>query len=805
MRHLRAQCSILTVATVILLSSSAAVAQVSPGSSAQPEAPETAAPSSASANAAPTAAEGEIVVTAQRRTERLQDVPISASVTSGLSLQRSNTLDLQSLAVGTPAVHISTAPVSDFISIRGVGSSLNLGFEQSVATFVDGIYRGRSRSTRAALFDAERVEVLKGPQTTFFGNNAIAGAFNITTRKPGNTLEANSLAFYAPATNEYIVEAGVTVPVSQTLSFRLAGRASGMNGYIYNDVLGEKGPRQRDEIGRISARWKPTDTIETNARFDIGRSRDSNTWLAQALDCPPQPVFGAAKGACARYLAASGGTVDDKLDGHTADNPSFFNYDYYEAAQTTSVGIGTHSLTFTTGYSQHKYDLLNDVIPAPASKGGSVIPGQSQVIPARFIERYHQFSQEVRFQSAQNQPIEYMIGGYYAHDDLNIAGYQGFFQAPLGATVPAFYTAASPIAARVFNTQTSETKSIFGSATARIGGSLRINLGARYSIVDKNAHRSVEQGIAGAQPGPDNFIPGPAAAQAFLLPSLGFNVGDFAYTKRTDKKFLPAASVQLDLVRDVMAYASYAKGFKAGGFSAFSSNSIFNPERVDAYELGVKSQLFDRKLSLSLALFLSDYSDLQETTTIQLANGSQVQIVGNVAKSRSKGIELGARFRAAQGLTFSTELAYLDARYTDYVGAPCTTLQALQRSAPCTQDLSGQPRAFAPKYSGSFSADYDAALGSRYRLRANATVFYTSRFFQQPVADPFLSQAPYAKVDGRIGVATRDDRWELAVVGKNLTNERTASFRQSIPTSPGSIEALADPLRSIGLQLSWKY
>lgn len=183
-----------------VIAASSALAQVGP----EQPASEAAAPEAGASDD-----DGAIVVTAQRRAQRLQDIPVSVSVTTGEALQQANLLNLESLSARLPSVRISPAPVSDFIAVRGVGSSLNFGFEQSVGTFVDGIYRGRSRSTRAAMFDVERVEVLRGPQTTFFGNNAIAGAFNITTRRPSRDFETNALAFYAPDTREYTLEAGV--------------------------------------------------------------------------------------------------------------------------------------------------------------------------------------------------------------------------------------------------------------------------------------------------------------------------------------------------------------------------------------------------------------------------------------------------------------------------------------------------------------------------------------------------------------------------------------------------------------------
>ena len=758
--------------------------------------------SAAPADAA--AVTSEVVVTAQRREQRLKDVPISAVVTTGRQLERANLLDLTSVAVRTPAVHISTSPSSDFVVIRGVGSSLNNGFEQSVSTFVDGLYRGRSRSTRAALFDVERVEILKGPQTTFFGSNAIAGAFNITTRKPGRDLEANASAFYGPATDEYNLEAGLGAPLSDSLSVRIAGRASGGGSYLENESRRIAEPDFDQRVGRISLRWQPSSSLETNLRLDVGRQRDKGVNAVQLLHCPADPaIFGAPRGLCGRYLAASGGRVDDTLNGRTASNPSAFNFDFLEAEHSTSIELGWATLIATTGYFEQDYALITDSVPVPPRLGGSVTSANA-VGPSNFMEDFEQFSQELRLQSPSGARLEYMVGAYYSDSLLRLDQYQGLYFTGLGALAPAFYTAATPIAFHITNRESAETVSAFGSATYHVSSDIRLNLGLRYSVVKKRASRFVELGVGGDLPSKTSFLAGPEAAQAILIPGAGLDRPNYADTDRTDKRLMPTVSVQYDLTPDVMAYASYTRGFKAGGFSAYSSNSTFGPETVDAYELGFKSRFLERRASLDVALFWSDYADLQESTTVIISTGAVRQQVGNVAGSRARGVEIGASLRPVEGLVLSADLAYLDAKYTDYPNAPCTARQALSRT-PCVQDMSGRRRAFAPEFSGNVTGAYERMITDSLRLRLDTSVYFTSRYYLQPVGDPLLSQSAFAKVDMRIGIGSGDRRWEVAVVGKNLSNCRTRSFMQNTPTSPGTFQVLEDPSRSIAAQLSIRF
>ena len=747
----------------------------------------------------------EIVVTAQGRKQNLQDVPVSATVTSGEALMSASISNLEALSARLPNFKIATAPVSDFVTIRGVGSSLNLGFEQSVGTFVDGIYRGRSRTTRAALFDVERVEVLKGPQTTFFGNNTIAGALNIASRKPGKDFEANAVASYVFETNAYLLEAGVSVPLTDRLAVRIAGRQSGQDGYIDNDYLGEKGPDLNEKVGRLSLAWDPADFVEVEARIDAGRSRNTSLFHGELLQCPAPAAFGGANGLCAAFLGASGGSVDDKLDYHSTSNPSFLDYDFVEAASTIRFHAGDYTLSLITGYFHHDYALLTDPTPIPADFGGSVV-GTDYTTAIRVDEKYEQFSQELRFASPEDRLISFQTGLYYQHGKLDIDFFQAVQFAPLFALTGGVVAPGTPISARVQASERSDSFSGFGAATINATPDLRINLSGRYVLVDKHDSRSATAGAFTGVPSASNFTLVPASVQDLLITRSGVDTGGFSDPYRSNSRFLPSAGVQYDVAPGVMTYATYSRGFKAGGFSLGSSNSSFGPETVNAFEAGVKSYLFDRKMTLNIAAFHSRYKGLQETSTILLPGGAVTrQIVDNVGTSVAKGVEVNSTFRVTPELTFAADVAYLSSKYTDYPNGPCTTLQAATTAGACVQDLSGRPRAFAPEFSGNVSATYRRDVSGGLTLTINPTVYFTSRFYQQPTADPRLAQPGYAKVDARIALGSSDGRWTVALIGKNLTDKITASYRQIVVGAPGSIDALPDPPRTFGLQFSFNY
>ncbi|PBN41840.1 TonB-dependent receptor [Sphingobium sp. D43FB] len=738
----------------------------------------------------------EIVVTAQRREQRLQDVPLSVSVVSGEALQRGGLTSLEDIGARLPAVRIAQAVLADLINVRGVGSGNNPGFEQSVATFVDGVYRARSRSTRAALFDIDRLEVLKGPQTTFFGANAIAGAFNISTRKPGQTFSYNALTSYDFVTDEHIIEGGLTVPLSETLSMRAAARLMGGKGYVETPT--GRGPNNDTLQGRLSLRWEPVSAFTSDLRIEGSRSRTKNAFPFEIIGCaPPVPFPLIATSTCARALAANGGSVDDKLNFHSSSPYSFANYDFGEAAWTNSVDLGSATLTSTTSYFEHKY--AGRLHYAPLTFVSPVQPGLDG-FPAQSTEKYHQFSQELRFQSAGGGAWEYMFGGYYSRSKIDYASYFGFFFSAFGA-IPAAAAlgtnASTPLTGELANIQRDDTLSAFASATIRPVEHLRINLGARYSSIRKRASRVSGTGTS-INADPDTYQPFASDLQAVFFRILGSEGGQYARPRRRDSDFMPSIGLQYDLAPSLMAYASYTKGFKAGGYAYTSRTNDFEPETVNAYEFGLKGTLFDRRLTFAADVFRMDYNDLQESTVVFIS-GSPVSLVQNAAQSRSQGAEFNATFRLSRALSLSTDLTYLDSAYKNYPAGACTLIGV---ATGCqSQNLTGKRRAFSPKYSGNVALNVTIPVGDN-EVRLSPSVYFTTAYFQSATADPLLEQEGYAKADVRLAFGPTDKRWEIALIGKNLTDKTTAGFRQGITGTNGTILAMPEPPRTIGVQFT---
>ena len=547
------------------------------------------------------------MVTAQRRAVRLQSVPISVSVATGEALQQQNVRTLEDLSARVPNFRIAAATLADQLHVRGTGSGYNTGFEQSVATFIDGVYRSRSRASRLALFDIDRVEVLKGPQTTFFGANAIAGALSITTRKPGDELQANATALYAPADGEYNLEAGISAPLTSNLAVRLVGRWSGMDGYAYDDRYGSKGPHLNDLQTRGSAVWKPTNRLTITARVDLARLKDDGTFLSELIGCPPSGV--AATGQCARNLALIP-NLDSTINYHSSvSEPGGLRLNLEEEEVTGRLDLGPVTLNSVTSYQHQRANAFYEIGPYPAP---SPI-GTPDYLPSYSGENFSQFSQELRVESDPLRRLNYMLGAYYEHQNLFNPLLIGNFVAPFGALVPSggLYNATTPISALYFTDQHSDTWSGFGSATYEIVTGLKLTGSLRYTTVEKQATRGAALGSLPMflNPTPAAFVPGPASVQVPLAALLGIPLAPFPIPERRDNKLMPAVNLKYQFNRDVMAYASYAKGFKAGGFSG-STADVFAPETVDSYEVGVKAQWFDRHLTTDLTVFRADYNNL---------------------------------------------------------------------------------------------------------------------------------------------------------------------------------------------------
>ena len=769
---------------------------------------------------------GEVLVTAQGREQRLQDVPVAVSVVSGADLERENIKTLQDVAGQLANVKITTGTLTNPINIRGIGSGNNSGFEQSVATFSDGVYRPRSRSTNAAMLDVERVEVLKGPQTTYFGANAIAGALNITTRKPGNEFAYNASVLYGED-GEYNLEGGVTMPVSDTLGFRFAGRISGMEGFMKLRDGSTTGPNENSLQGRMSMRWQPSDRFTSDLRLDKGMSDVDEAVPLETLGCPPgagypapaPPPPGRSPTNC--FLALNSGVTsfESGLDFHSNSPPSWYEYDFFEGAWTNSLRVGSGTITSITSFFDQEANNRTQLIPFDISR---FTARNYDGLPSEVRENYHQAAQELRFESSTGGRFEYMFGGYYRQARWRNTSGTGFFFIPFGAILsgapfngPPFNIVTNPTEAYTglpLIRTSDKTYSAFATTTISLTDQLKLDLGARYSKIEKTGSRSLTFGTSVNNTAgtfrpfltPANQI---GACVILVCDNYGFSPQDRANRTNTgpytfsDSDFMPSVGLQYDLSDDVMAYAKYTTGFKAGGFSGAATSNTFGPESVDALELGIKSVSLDGRLVANAAVFRQEYEGLQETAYSQ----TLASLVLNAAESVSQGVELGVTFRASPLATLRADLAYLDSHYENFRNAPCKSAAIVAGTCGTVsiggQDMSGQARPYSPDWSGSAGVSFNIPMGENL-LRIDPSVYFSSAFFMNAAADPLLRQGGFTKFDLRLGYGPEDTSWEVALVGKNLSDKETVGVMLEVPGSPGSVSGFPERGRAIAVQFS---
>ncbi len=732
---------------------------------------------------------------------------MAVSVVSGEKITNLTMRQLEDLGAYVPNVNISQGHVFSRLFIRGIGSGLNLGFEQSVGTFVDAIYSGRDRQSRIPLLDVQRVEILKGPQGILFGKNTTAGAINIVTAKPGDNLESYLSTFYAPDHGEAFAQGALSGPLMDGLSGRIAGRISHLDGYLQNTGLNRREPEKEDQVIRGSLRWDVLDHIEVDAKYEYGHFKVQGL-TSQVVET----------GSFDRVFTALDPQFDSEFNTRrsTGQNSPLFGPDssdttYHTGALFMNAALGSHEISAITGYNQYQYNDLFDLDLSGLS-----------IVGFQLGEKFQQFSQEIRLNSpdaatASWKPwnldaLEYLLGVYYQYQDLeiNTVGNVSARQLnALGIAVPGLGIPPPVQLSRVNRSdQLSNSWSAFGRLTWLPAEDWRVIAGLRFTHESKDASKNLFIADLGTR------IPNPALAR---FAAVAINAVPHQFQgARDENHLLPMAGLQWNITDDHLAYFSFSTSAKGGGFDDLATVGVrddweFADEFALGYELGAKTFWLDRALSLNLALFRTDFNDFQ----VSQFDGTNF-VVGNAASVNSQGIELDGRWQITEDLNLSASIAVLDARYASFPDAGCTAAQALASGSfnTCRQDLSGQPTPYAPDWSGNLYVDYIFPL-RRLRLetsfldglaaRTQVNVNFSDSYFLAEDLDPLLRQNAFATLDVRFALGDMRRHWEVAFVGKNLTNQLISLDGNDIPVLNGALrKSTARPL-SVGVQVVLAY
>lgn len=762
----------------------------------------------------------EIVVTAQSRSQSLQDVPISANVVGAEFLTANNLDRLQDVAQRLPSLTIVESATGDQIFLRGVGSAVNPGFEQSVATFVDGVYKGRDAQSRERFLDVDRIEVLRGPQSIFFGHNTIAGAISIVTKGPGDEFSGYGQVVYGPTNDDYTIAAAAGGPMSEKFGARLAFRAAGRDGFLFNQTQNRFEDKQDSLAGRLTLAWRPTERVETQVKLEYSKF-DQIGSPKEAVGCPAPAPFPSNGATCNNTLTlVANGTItfDSRIDGISqrgavplpGDVPvdpsatnaliDFVSLETYTAALTMKFDVlGGHSLTSLTAFTGYTMDRGTDIDNLPIAGAGINDPSN-----------FDQFSQEIRLISPTGQPLEYVLGIYYQQ--------AGFFSDEIFVFPRRIFSAGRDIQSNTLFDQSENAVSAFGAATWNISDDFRISGGVRFTRVEKSLFftQSLSR-IADGNPrlaAPRPELDGLAGFGKFNQPRTRYD--------RSDQDFMPSVDVQYDFNDDVTGYAKFSQGFKAGGFDqradrgATLADLSFDSEQVDAYEVGIKAQLFDRRLVVNLGAFRSDYSNLQVSS---LSTSGVSFVVDNAASARSQGIEADLRLALARGLTLSGAVSYLDAKFTSFPDGPCNAVEEIALNLggrpgcgaplPAGQlariaDRTGDPLPFAPKWSGSATLDFTTPIAGDVALDASVTSYFATKVFHRIDNDPRLTQGDYIKFDARIGL-TKGEAWQASVLVRNVTDRITTNLANRLVGAASTYYVQQERGRHVLLQLGYKW
>jgi iron complex outermembrane receptor protein len=714
----------------------------------------------------------EIVVTARKREERLLDVPIAVSVMGGEALESSGIQQLGEAVQTLPGISVTPTPVGDLLFIRGIGSGENQGFEMSVGTFVDGVYFGRGQSARHAFLDVDRIEVLKGPQPILFGKNTIGGALNITTRRPGDTLEVSLDEYIEPEFGTFRTTGVISGPISDQVKVRIVARSYVTDGFVDNPFLGRKEAGRDDWVVRGTMVWEPASNIDVMLKGEYGKA-NMKGGRAQISTASPR---------LRTLLAGVDPNAEFDLD-YTKSGPgvgALFN-DEYERAKTYNTNLtvnwdtGGHVLTSVSSYAGYNlaYQFDSDFTPL-------------DFITQSWRQNWHSLSQELRFASTAGKLFDYQAGVYVSSENLvsNKLGFVSFAQlpAPLGSGTRVHH----------FD-QTTTTWSGFAEGTLHATEELDFILGYRYTNDRKTLEKSFHYGALGST--------APVANPTFTAIGLGTPHSLTGLERSTGNSSLGlTARYKRD---NVMYYASYTQGFKAGGFDEGDTSGIlsrirFGDEKAQSYEVGIKAEGLDRRLRVQVDAFYSKYENLQ----VSIFDGVASLIVGNAASASSRGVEFEGQFAATRNLTFGVSAAYLDAKYDSYVAGPCS----FGRGATC--NLTGEALPYSPKFSGSFTVRWNGELGGGWGYGVDTKLFHSSSFSTAGDLDPMVAQSAFTKLDASISLTSPNDRFSVSLLGKNLTNEVTAHFGDDIPLSNilgNNYQRYVDPPRTIAIQLKYKF
>nr|WP_176392390.1 TonB-dependent receptor [Sphingomonas sp. CDS-1] len=775
----------------------------------------------------------DIVVTARKRDESSIAVPVVMTAVGANELSRRSVTNLDGIARIVPQLIIAPQNGSvqgGNIALRGIsGPDSNPFGDQAVSFNIDGVQIAKASVRRMSDTDLAQVEVLKGPQALFYGKNSPGGVVSLRTADPTNTFQAKVTGGYEFNADELRLEGYVSGPVTDTLGVRVAGYYSRMQGDLHNEVPNgaylypdeQRLPHNRDYAVRGTVKWEPAENF--NARLKVNLARTKYAGPAQAgefVSCPfGSPQSGSVDNCKAdnKLIRGSMGPVVGTLD------PTFKDGEPYGHQRQILTGLELNyspsdevKLTSITGY----YDV--NLIQAENYEDDYSI-----ALPSRNIYKDKEFSQELRVQTDYDGPLNFTAGTYL-----------GITKAETGSKTFVFAGEASGLASLAANglgfvplrtpfqinnyyfVQKGTAYSAFLQMSYKPIEKIEITAGGRYSYEKKHLSKVLNGSDLGFGPGLGTL---PSTPVTNTFDNMDDVTSQLLVRKGNWKDFSPEISVSYRPNQDLTVFGNYKHGFLSGGFNSSSVDNIattdlsYDPQTIKGFEAGLKAALFNRTLRVNMAAYTYKVSDLQ---VVNFTNASST--IRNAASTKIKGAEMDFNYRTPlDGLSVHGAAAYNRGRYSSFPNAPCYNGQTpaegctLNASNVPVQDLSGAEIPRAPKWNLSGGFGYETPLTDAMKLGLSVDANYSSSFLTDSTSAPDGRMPKYALLDASLRVSEADDRWEVALVGRNLTNKYyyvastdvpfTGSGTGTVAGVRGDRFAAVSRGREVMIRLSYKF
>jgi len=767
----------------------------------------------------------EVIVTAQKREQDIQEVPISVSSISGEQIDAANMIDLNDLSRYTPNLKVQATGVANFIYIRGLGSGFNEGFDQSVGFFIDDIFYGRVHYIIAGLLDVERVEVLRGPQGTLFGKNTVAGAVSIHSGVPTDEWEAEADLSYGQR-DIHFHDAHFNIPLwDDKVAFRGSILFTDRKGYLFNTAVDQDDGRVRLITGRGKLRIDVTEDLTVTLSHLRNRGRIFNGIRAQLSAISQQ----------ANLLSRQ---FDPEVEGEydfettSLDNPTQGLQDSKDYIAHVDYEAFNHNFQLILGTSSYTRDGTSDLDGLP-------IP----IFNAALDQDYTQYTAELRVASPPGK-FEYVAGAYYFWSDitdftdvkvfeqsnvfdtlLNLTAVEntfGLLNGILNGTVGQLVQLLGVSQAQAQNLlnlqqlvstltpnvgqfverrlalfeQTSQSAALFGQATWNISDEIALIAGMRFGVDTKDVSFDHRVGNFATMPGP-TVILGPVLGLETFSKSTFIREFDYA----------PKISMLWRAFEWGNLYATYAQGGKSGGFNALAlrdDETQFRREKAHTFEAGIKTEFWQNRVRLNVGVFRTHFTDLQTT----IFNGIDI-IVINAPKAVVQGVEVDLNAIFDFGLTLIGSAALLDGTYKDFEDGPCLSqdiIQVVLQTERPKCDLTGRRIANAPRMQASLSGTYTTPLFNwPYDFFVGGDIIFQGDTDLQTDLDEQDRQDAYLFLNGRAGINTADGRLSFSVNVRNITNKPIKILSIDAPLFANTHVAGGDMPRTITGHVTIKY